>query len=397
MSDTSPNEGWIAIPVSVLTGFLGSGKTTLLGKLLKHPGMSETAVLINEFGEIGLDHDLLEKVDNETVLMSSGCLCCTIRGDLVDSLRSLYFRRVRGEVPPFKRVVIETTGLADPAPILQTLMEDPILEAYYRLDSVVTTVDAVNGSLQLDQQFESVKQAAVADRIVLTKSDMPEAKAIDRLEARVRKLNPAAPLFRASFGEIDPAKLFNAGLYDPKSKTADVQNWLRAEAYEPHGHHQHHHGHDHGHGHEHDHDHDDHHHDDHHHDDHDHDHAHGPDQDPHDVNRHDKRIAATCLTLDEPIDWDSFSLWLGSLARYRGDDLLRVKGILNVAGEERPIAIHGIQHIFHPPARLPQWPSADRRSRIVFITRDIDKKFLEQSLASYKDPAKRLEAMQKPS
>ena len=379
MTATSTTEdGWLSIPVSVLTGFLGSGKTTLLGKLLRHPGMGETAVLINEFGEIGLDHDLLEKVDNETVLMSSGCLCCTIRGDLVNSLRSLYFRRVRGEVPPFKRVVIETTGLADPAPILHTLMEDPILEAYFRLDSVVTTVDAVNGWSQLDSQFESVKQAAVADRIVLTKTDLPEAGEARRLEGRLHALNPAAPIIKVVQGEVDPAQLFNAGLYDPKSKTADVQNWIKAEAYA---------GHAHGHGH--------HHHPDHAHDQghgaHHHDHDHCDDaQDPHDVNRHDKRITATCLTLDEPVDWDSFSLWLGSLARYRGEDLLRIKGILNVAGEERPIAIHGVQHLFHPPARLPAWPGADRRSRIVFITRDIDRKFLEESLASYKDPARRL-------
>jgi G3E family GTPase len=382
MTATSTTEdGWISIPVSVLTGFLGSGKTTLLSKLLRHPGMGETAVLINEFGEVGLDHELIEKIDNETVLMSSGCLCCTIRGDLVNALRSLYFRRVRGEVPPFKRVVIETTGLADPAPILHTLMEDPIIEAYFRLDSVVTTVDAVNGWSQLDSQFESVKQAAVADRIVLTKTDMPEARQAAQLEGRLHNLNPAAPIIRAVHGEIEPAQLFNAGLYDPKTKTADVQNWLKSEAYEAHDHgHDHHHDHhDHGHGHGHDHGHH-------------HDHGHDG-QDPHDVNRHDKRITATCLTLDEPVDWDSFSLWLGSLARYRGEDLLRIKGILNVAGEERPVAIHGVQHLFHPPARLPGWPGADRRSRIVFITRDIDRKFLEESLASYKDPAKRLAEM----
>ena len=372
MNETTPGECQ-AIPVAVITGFLGSGKTTLLGKLLKHPAMGETAVLINEFGEVGLDHELIERVDAETVVMASGCLCCTIRGDLVNALRSLYFRRVRGEVPPFKRVVIETTGLADPAPILHTLMEDPILEAYFRLDSVVTTVDAVNGQGQLDAQFESVKQAAVADRIVVTKTDMSEAKDLGGLEARLHKLNPAAPLIRASFGEIEPDRLFDAGLYNPKTKSADVQAWLQAEAYEEPGHH-HHHDHDHDHGHE---------------------HGAGEGQDPHDVNRHDKRIQATCLTVDEPIDWESFSLWLGSLARYRGEDLLRIKGILNVAGEDRPIAIHGVQHVFHPPARLPAWQGDDRRSRIVFITRDIDRKFLEESLASYREPAKRLEAMQK--
>lgn len=348
------------IPISVITGFLGSGKTTLLSRLLKHPDMSDTAVLINEFGEVGLDHELVEAVSGETVVMDSGCLCCTIRGDLAQSLRTLYFRRVRGEVPQFRRVVIETTGLADPAPILQTLMEDPIIESYYRLDTVVTTVDAVNGSAQLDTQFESVKQAAVADRLLLTKCDIATADAVARLTARLKALNPGAPLYPVSHGEIAPDRLFGAGLYDPATKTVDVQNWLRAEAYEqPHAHeHDHHHDHDHG-----------------------HDHA------KPDVNRHDSRIRATCLTFDEPIDWDSFSLWMGSLARYRGEDLLRVKGILNVVGEEKPVAVHGVQHVFHPPARLPAWPSADRRSRLVLITRDMDRAFLEESFAKYREAA----------
>jgi G3E family GTPase len=352
------------IPISVITGFLGSGKTTLLSRLLKHPDMSDTAVLINEFGEIGLDHELVEAVSGETVIMDSGCLCCTIRGDLAQSLRTLYFRRVRGEVPQFRRVVIETTGLADPAPILQTLMEDPIIESYYRLDTVVTTVDAANGASQLDAQFESVKQAAVADRLLLTKCDIAVPEAIAALQARLKALNPGAPLYPVSHGEIAPDRLFGAGLYDPSTKTVDVQNWLRAEAYEqPHAH-DHHHGHGHDHGH-----------------DHDHDHA------KLDVNRHDRRISATCLTFDEPIDWDSFSLWMGSLARYRGEDLLRVKGILNVVGEAKPVAVHGVQHVFHPPARLPEWPSADRRSRLVLITRDMDRDFLEQSFAKYRDAA----------
>jgi len=356
----APAEG---IPISVITGFLGSGKTTLLSRLLKQPDMADTAVLINEFGEIGLDHHLVEAVSGEMVVMDSGCLCCTIRGDLAQSLRTLYFRRVRGEVPQFRRVVIETTGLADPAPILQTLMEDPIIESYYRLDTVVTTVDAVNGASQLDAQFESVKQAAVADRLLLTKCDIAAADAIIALKARLRTLNPGAPLFEVSHGEIEPARLFGAGLYNPATKTVDVQNWLRAEAYEAHGH-EHHHEHDHDHG------------------DHRHDHV-APD-----VNRHDDRIRATCLTFDEPIDWEAFSLWMGSLARYRGEDLLRVKGILNVAGEERPVAVHGVQHVFHPPARLPHWPTDDRRSRLVLITRDMDRTFLEESFAKYREAGK---------
>jgi G3E family GTPase len=353
-----------AIPISVITGFLGSGKTTLLSRLLKHADMADTAVLINEFGEIGLDHELVEAVSGETVVMDSGCLCCTIRGDLAQSLRTLYFRRVRGEVPQFRRVVIETTGLADPAPILQTLMEDPIIETYYRLDTVVTTVDAVNGAAQLDAQFESVKQAAVADRLLLTKCDIAAPDAVARLTARLKALNPGAPIYSVNHGDIEPARLFGAGLYNPATKTVDVQNWLRAEAYEPEPHDHDHHGHGDG-----------------------HDHRHHHDHAAPDVNRHDARIRATCLTVDEPIDWDSFSLWMGSLARYRGEDLLRVKGILNVVGEEKPVAIHGVQHVFHPPARLPAWPSADRRSRIVLITRDMDRAFLEQSFATYRAAA----------
>ena len=340
------------IPVAVITGYLGSGKTTLLKHLLRQPDMADTAVLINEIGEVGLDHELVEAVSGETVVMDSGCLCCTIRGDLVQALRTLYFRRVRGEVPRFRRVVIETTGLADPAPILHTLMEDPIVEAYYRLDSVIATVDAVNGWGQLDRQFESVKQAAVADRLLLTKSDLADAQAIVRLTGRLKALNPGAPLYPVRHGAIAPSHLFGAGLYDPTTKTADVQGWLRDEAYAAAATH----GHDHHH---------------------------------HDVNRHDDHIRATCLVLDEPLDWDLVSLWLGSLARYRGEDLLRVKGILNIAGEDRPVAVHGVQHVFHPPARLPAWPTSDRRSRLVFIARDIDRKFLEDSFASYRNEARR--------
>lgn len=366
MSDT-PQPGPTPIPVSVLTGFLGSGKTTLLSRLLRHPGMADTAVIINEFGEIGLDHHLVEAADGEPVVMSSGCLCCTVRNDLVDTLRGLYLKRVRGVVPEFKRVVIETTGLADPAPILHTLMEDPVVETYYSLDSVVTTVDAVHGESQLDAQPESVKQAAVADRLILTKTDLASPDVVAQLQDRLHRLNPGAPLFAAIQGEIDPAQLFNAGLYNPETKSIDVQNWLRSEAIaaasEPHGQK---HGHEHGDG-----------------DGHGHDHEHGHAA-PLDVNRHDARIRAHCLILDEPLDWESFSLWLGSLASGYGDRLLRVKAILNIRGEAGPVAVHGVQHMFHPPARLPAWPDADRRSKLVFITRDIERRFLEESLAAYR-------------
>src|SRR6185369_3260808 len=241
------------LPVSVITGFLGSGKTTLLKHLLRQPDMADTAVVINEFGEIGLDHLLVEEAREDTILMSSGCLCCSIRGDLIDTLRRLYKRRDRGEVPRFKRLVIETTGLADPAPILQTLIGDPLLSAFYRLDGVVTTVDAVNGMDQLDRQFESVKQAAVADRLILTKTDLAGEAQRKALEARLRTLNPAAPLLPVAHGAVAAEQLFNAGLYNPAEKSPDVGRWLREEAYAQaadsrHDDHDHH-GHDHGHGH----------------------------------------------------------------------------------------------------------------------------------------------------
>lgn len=333
-----------ALPVSVITGFLGSGKTTLLNALLTHPAMGETVVLINEFGEVGLDHLLVRKIDESIVLLNSGCLCCSVRGDMVTALRDLFLKRVRGEVPEFARAVIETTGLADPAPIIHTLMSDPLLGARYRLDGVVATIDAVNGAGQLDTHPEAVKQAAMADRLVLTKCDLVDEGAVAELEDRLRRLNPAAPIRRADHGDVAPSALFPAGLYDPATKTADVVGWLNAEAYAETGH-------DH-------HDHDDHHH-------------------HHDANRHDDHIRSFCLTFDEPLVWERFLEWMELLQSARGQNLLRIKGILDVAGEERPVVIHGVQHVFHPPATLPAWPTADHRSQLVFITRDLGRAAVE--------------------
>ena len=355
------------LPVSVLTGFLGSGKTTLLRHLLGHPEMDETAVIVNEFGEIGLDHLLVEKVNEDTVLMNSGCLCCTVRGDLVDTLRRLFKQRVRREIPPFQRVVIETTGLADPAPILQTLMTDPLLSSRFRLDSVIATVDAVNGTATLDRQIESVKQAAVADRVLVTKADLvadesPDegaAGSLEVLEGRLRDLNPAAGLHRVVQGEISPALLFNAGLYDPTTKTPEVQRWLKAEAYQGDDQESGHHHHDHGHG---------------------HDHGIG-----HDVNRHDKSIRAFCVTYDQPLDWDRFNSWIEMLITLYGSGLLRIKGLLNVKEIDRPLVIHGVQHVFHPPVRLETWPDSDRRSKLVFITRDLEPEMFEHTLRAFNE------------
>ena len=363
------------IPVTVLTGFLGSGKTTLLNKLLRRPELADTAVIINEFGEIGLDHLLVEKSDDEgMVTLNSGCLCCTVRGDLVRTMSELFLKRSRGEVSPFKRMVVETTGLADPAPILHTLMTDPLLASRYRLDGVVTTVDGVNGASTLDNHEEAVKQAAVADRLLLTKVDIADAPKLADLKHRLQHLNPGAPFHEVATGEIDPNQILNAGLYNPDTKSADVKKWLQAEAYEgghDHGHGHHHHGHDHGHAHGHS-----------------HDHGHG-EQDPHDVNRHDDRIRSFCMTFDEPMSWSTVAAAFDALVTYRGPDLLRMKGILNVKDTDKPVVIHGVQHVFHPPATLDAWPEGDdRKSRVVFITKDIGESTIRKVFASFFDAEK---------
>ena len=359
MANVVFNDTLQLLPVSVLTGFLGSGKTTVLNHLMQHPSMSRTLVLINEFGEIGLDHDLVTHSSDDVVIeMASGCLCCTIRGDLAKTLREAPARFARGGELWFDRVVIETTGLADPAPILHTLMSDPAVARRYRLDGVIATIDACSGENTLNQQIESVKQAAMADRLLITKTDLVEPDAFRKLKGRLRVLNPGAPQIIAKNGSVDPAELFDAGHYNPKTKSLDVQNWLRAEAYaEPHNHsHDRHHDHGHGSaGHEHTHDHND-------------------------VNRHDAHIKAVCLTIDEPIHSTALDSWLEVLMVFRGADFLRTKGIFNVVDLDGPVVIHGVQHIFHPAVTLEEWPSEDRRSRVVFITRDIDEAALRGTL-----------------
>lgn len=368
-----------AIPVSLLTGFLGSGKTTVLNHLLRHPDMARTVVVINEFGEIGLDHELVEAATENLVLLQSGCLCCTIRGDLVETLHNLVDRRERSEIDGFDRVIVETTGLADPAPILHTLMTDSFIAHMFLLDGVIVTVDAAAGAATLDAQEEAVKQAAMGDRILLTKTDLVEPDVVKALEARLRALNPGAPLIRAHNGAVEPSRLLGAGLYNPKSKSLDVQAWLNAEAYD---------GPEHRHAHDHTHDHDDH--DDHHHDQHHggdgHHHHHGHD---HDVNRHDDRISAVAYTVDEPIVAEVFDLWLDSLMLLRGPNILRMKAIVNVEGTSAPFVLHGVQHMFHPPIQLPEWPSDDHRSRIVLIGRDLTDEFLMESFAFLKRSSQR--------
>jgi G3E family GTPase len=344
-------------PLTVITGFLGAGKTTLLNRLLKDPALADTLVIINEFGEIGLDHLLIEKIDSDMILLSSGCLCCTIRGDLIETLEDLLRRRDNDRIAPFKRVIIETTGLADPAPILQTIMFHPYLMLRFRLEGVITLVDAVNGAATLDAHEEAVKQAAVADRLVLTKSDLvseADRPRLDALRARLAELNPGALLLDAASGQATASRLLDAGLYDIDGKIPNVRHWLNAEAFED-GHD--HHGHDHQ-GREHSH--------------HDHAHAHQ------DVNRHDARIAAFCLRFAPLVEPAGLDLFLELMRNAYGANLLRVKGIVALADDPaRPLIVHGVQHVFHVPQRLDAWPDDDHATRMVFILKDMEPGFVE--------------------
>jgi G3E family GTPase len=326
------------IALTVLTGFLGAGKTTLLQKLVREPGLEDTVVLINEVGEIALDHLFVEVLDESLLLLSSGCLCCAVRGDLLDSLERLAYLRERGGTPQFRRAIIETTGLADPAPLLHLVMTNPYLVQRYRLDGIVTIVDAINGSTTLDTHEEAVKQAAMADRLVLTKSDLAgRADAAERLaalRARLKRLNPAALVLDAAKGEATPAALLNAGLYDPAKKTPDVARWLAEEAVA------------------------------------DAERRAGGGLDP---KRHDERIRVFSLASEAAIPLSVLDGFLELLRATHGEKLLRLKGIVRLAEEpDQPVVLHAVQHVLHPPARLPAWPDEDRRSRLVCVTRDLE-------------------------
>jgi G3E family GTPase len=325
---------------TLLTGFLGSGKTTLLNTWLRSPLFADAAVIVNEFGEIGIDHALIASSNDNTIELSTGCLCCTVRGDLVDTLRELYERRERGEVRAFNKVFIETTGLADPVPVVQALMTFPVARKFV-LNRVITAVDSINGMTTLDRHPEAVKQVAVADEIILTKSDLAPA-GVSVLAERLAALNPGARQHHTDLTRIPAADaIVTGGIYDASTKSADVTRWLNADAFD--GHHHHH---------------------------------------RHDVNRHDARIGSFCLTFDTPLAWEHVAHWLDALVIAHSEDLLRVKGILDIAGRDRPIVVQAVQRLFHPPFELPAWPDETRRSRIVFITRDLTRDFVAEVLAT---------------
>lgn len=330
-----------AIPVNVLTGFLGSGKTTLLRHMLTSPAFADCAVLINEFGEIGLDHHLIQDVRGDVVLMQSGCICCTIRGDLSEAIRSLYAQRERGEVAAFSRLVVETTGLADPTPILSTIMHEPQIRHHFRLGNVIATVDAVNGVAHLERQPESVKQAAVADRIVVTKADLADPAQVMELEGRLTRLNPSARRWRSANAPPSAELLLGEDAFDEGARAAEIRNWLAAAEMEA-----------------------------------PHDHA-------HDVNRHDARIHAFTMSFAGSVDWNVFAVWFTLLLHSHGADILRVKGLLRVAGAAGPVVVNAVQHLVHPPAHLEAWPEEWRDSRLVFIVRDIARADVERSFAAF--------------
>ena len=314
-------------PVSVVTGYLGSGKTTLIASLLAHPEMGETAVIVNELGEIGIDHHIVSRVDERTVLLASGCLCCTLRGDLAEELRSLLDRRDAGAVPPFRRVVVETTGLADPTPIVGTLLTEPLLRHHVALDAIVATVDAQHGL----RGPESVKQAAIADVLVVTKTDLADGSAV---AAQLGRLNPAGEVVEAVRGAIAPSRLLDRGHRDLRrldNACGESPQALSAD---------------------------------------------------HEHRLHEGDVRAVALTFEEPLDWLGFGVWLTMLLHVRGEDVLRVKGIVDV-GAEGPVLLNAVQHVVHPPQHLEAWPDEDRRSRLVFIGRGLSADALERSLRAF--------------
>jgi G3E family GTPase len=324
------------IPVTILTGFLGSGKTTVLRHVLRDPAFADTAVLINEFGEVGLDHFLVGALDEEPVLLQSGCVCCSIRGDLSRALRDLHGRRARSEIPPFRRVVVETTGLADPTPVLATLVSDLVLRRLFRAANVVATVDALHAERGLERHPELLKQAIVADRLLLTKTDLAPDDQVGRLLALLRGLNPTAAVGLALHGQVDPDLVVRQGLHDPETRLDEIERWLDARES-------------------------------------------GGSGPP----RCHEAARSFVLRHDRPLEWSAFGLWFSLMVHRHGARLLRVKGLLDVEDSATPVAVHAVQHVIHAPEHLPAWPTPERMSRLVFITDGLDGELVQRSFSAF--------------
>jgi G3E family GTPase len=326
------------IPVTLLTGFLGSGKTTLLNQLLSHPHMKNTAVIINELGEAGLDHILATHVDSEhiadnTVLLSSGCVCCTLKSELADTMRDLFFKRALQAIPQFNRLIIETTGLADPGPILGNLMNEPVIESVFRLDAVVVTIDAVYGLAQLQTQPEANKQAAVGDVLLITKTDLSTPEQVSALKEKLISLNPGATQHKVINGQIEPDFLIDIGLFDPTGKRAEPQRWLRAPVQNS-----------------------------------------VLKKTPHDG------IYSFTISLPSPINWRDLKPVILKLCQTHGEHLLRLKGIIHAADLDTPIAIHAVHFTPYPPTELSGWTEDEPTNRIVIIGKNCDENAIRKML-----------------
>jgi G3E family GTPase len=341
------------LPITLLTGFLGSGKTTVLNHLVRT--LPRTAILMNEFGAVALDHQLLQKMEGPMALLSGGCVCCTISGSLSPTLKNLWMARQKGDIPAFERVIIETTGIADPAPVLDNLLHDSWIRARFRLDGVVTTVDAVFGMGQLDEHFEAVKQVAVADKLLLTKTDLASPETLAALRKRLATLNPAADLVTVTHGEIDPAAIQNLGLWNAETQSLEAARWLKPQRYQP---------------------------------------AHAgvlggkPIPQNAQPELHDSRIQSFSVVLDAPLDRYGLQSAISMLTSFRAENLLRFKAIVNLQDEAQPVVLHGVQHVLYPEVKLDAWPDDDHRSRFVFIVRDLDPAFVEKLLTDFSGAAR---------